>query len=178
MLVQLKKILLLLGIFGGLGYFVFSLIIRTYISKYIPALGILSITFISIPYIMESNVIFNNLYKTRNNKRIYLKDMLKFLAISVTLILVVTALTDKMEYIAMATTLAYIIWYFLVTTFKFTYLKNSTKEIILMFSHIVIFLLSANVLPFNQGLLMYCLYLFIVLIFYKNDLKEMIRSVK
>lgn len=178
MLIQLKKILLLLGIFGGLGYFAFSLIIRTYISKYIPALNILSITFISIPYIMESNVIFNNLYKTRNNKRMYLKDMLKFLAISVTLILVVTVLTDKMEYIAMATTLAYIIWYFVVTTFKFTYLKDRTKEIILMLSHIIVFWLSANALPFNQGLLVYCLYLLIVLVFYRNDLKEMIRSVK
>lgn len=172
MLINLKKILLLIGAIGGLGYFVFSFIITNFISKYIPALGILSVTFISIPYIMESNVIFNNLYKTRNNKKQYLKDMLLFLGIAVLLISLTSVFSTNMEHIATATTFSYLLWYFLVTNFKFKYLKDSNKEITLIVSHIIVFYVSANVLSFNIGLLVYSIYVVLLLLFYKKDLKE------
>ena len=176
LLKKLKIILLLLGIFGGLGYFFFSIIIKSFIVKYIPALSILSITFISIPYIMVSNVIFNNIYKTRNNKKIYLKDMLKFLSISVVLIGIIILLTDKMVYIAIATTAAYIIWYLVVTHFKFIYLKNGKREYFLMISHIILFWVSTSVRSDFVGLLIYSIYLIFVLLMYRKDLVTMVKS--
>lgn len=178
LLIQLKKVLLLLGIIGGVGYFIFSWIIRIYISKYVPALSILSITFVSIPYIMVSNVIFNNIYKTRNDKKIYLKDMLKFLSISIVLIGIVTLLTDKMEYIAIATTSGYILWYLFVTRFKFTYLLNTKKETFLMVSHIIMYWLSINVLSNLFGVITYFIYLLLILFLYRNDIREIIQSLK
>lgn len=178
MLIQLKKMLLILGVIGGLGYFIFSLIIKIYISKYIPSLNILAITFISIPYIMVSNVIFNNIYKTRNNKKMYLKDMIKFLSISILLIGITTFVTDKIHYIAIATTGAYIIWYLLISKFKFTYLQDGRKEIILMISHIVIFWSTTNFVSEIYGGILYSLYLLLVLLIYRKDFLEMIKSLK
>ncbi|QII82450.1 MATE family efflux transporter [Jeotgalibaca arthritidis] len=174
MLINLKKILLLIGCFGGLGFFVFSFIITNYISKYVPALAILSITFISIPYIMESNVIFNNIYKTRNNKKQYLKDMLVFLAIAITLIAITSSISSKMEHIAMATTLSYLIWYFIVTNFKYRYLRDGIKESIFILSHIIIFYICANLLSLPIGFISYFLYVCVILLLYKKELSEMV----
>ncbi|MER2173151.1 MAG: oligosaccharide flippase family protein [Carnobacterium sp.] len=175
MLINLKKVLLLLGIFGGLGYFVFSFIIINFISKYTPALGILSITFISIPYIMVSNVVFINLYKTRNNNKQYLIDMLLFLALAASLITFASVFFTNMGYIALATTFSYILWYFLVTNFKFRYLKDGNKERLLIISHILFFYMCVNILSFYHGLIVYIIYLLFILCFYKNDLKNIMK---
>lgn len=172
MLKQLKIILLLLGMAGGIGYFVFNGIITHYIAKYIPSLAILSITFISIPYLMVSNVIFNNIYKTRNNKKDYLKDMLKFLGISIVLIGVVTLITNQMVYIAIATTAAYFSWYLIVTRFKFTYLKDEKREMLLIISHVVAFWMCVTLFSNIVGMGIYILYTLVVLFFYRKDLLE------
>lgn len=174
----LKKVLLMLGIIGGIAYFAIELIIYTFIEKYIPALDVLSITFMAIPYIMVNNVVFINLYKTRNNKKEYLFDMLKFVGIALVLILAVSLITDDVMFIAMATTASYILWYLITTRMKFTYLKDSKKELLLLATHIVAFYISVHLIGGLVGAMIYLVYFIILLILNKKEVKNIRELIK
>ncbi|WP_034549675.1 lipopolysaccharide biosynthesis protein [Carnobacterium funditum] len=169
-----KRILLLLGIIGGLLFFVFKVIIEVFLSKYTPALSLLSITFISIPYIMVANVIITNLYKSRKNEKKYFRDVIAFATSSLILVGSVYLITDNMTSIALATTFAYIFWYLYSTNKEYKYLKSTKREYLLLISHFIVFYLTANYVSNIWGAFLYLIYIIIVSIMFRNDFKKII----
>lgn len=173
-----KRILLLLGISGGLLFFIFKVIIQVFLNKYTPALSVLSITFISIPYIMVANVIVTNLYKSRKNEKKYFRDVIGFAGASFLFVGVVYLITNSMTSIALATTFAYIFWYLYSTNVEYKYLKSSLKEYILLTSHFIVFYITANLFSNYIGAGIYFLYVVVVLIAFRNDLFKLVAYAK
>ena len=174
----IKKACVFSGIASGLAFFIFKQIILIFFEAYIPSINLLSITFIAIPYIMLSKILIGNLYKTQTSENIYFRDSILYLAFSVVLVVGTDAVFNNLQMVAIATTLCYILWFIYATTFKFDYLRNSFKEILLLVTHTIIFYLTANVMGTWTGFSVYLIYLIIVLLFSRQDIKDMIQMLK
>lgn len=178
MLKLTKRILLFLGIFGGLLFFVFKVIIETFLSQYNPAISLLSITFISIPYVMVTKIIIANLYKSRKNEKKYFRDVSSFAAGSFLLVGVVYLITENMTAIAFATTICYVLWFLYTTRKEYKYLKSSTKELLLLLSHFVVFYIAANVFDTLFGAVIYLAYIVVVMGLFRREFRGIIEYVK
>lgn len=172
MLKLTKRILIFLGILGGLGFFVFKLIIETYLTQYIPAISILAMTFVSIPYLLVAKVIIANLYKSRKNERKYLKDVGLFAVFAFAIVYVTYLITNSLAAIAFATTVSYMLWFLYTTRIEYRYLKSTPKEYILLISHALFFIYTATQLGLFTGISVYLIYILIVIFFYKNQFVE------
>lgn len=169
MLNFIKTVLLILGVFGGIFFFIFKIIITSFLSKYVDSILLFSITFISIPYIMVANVIINNLYKARNDERKYFKDSLLLAVFALLFVGIIFVATHSVKMIAFATTAVYILWYLYSTEHEFNFLKNTKKEISLLVSHAIVFYFTANFLSSIQGIIIYAVYLLIIMLLFKNE---------
>lgn len=170
-----KRICMFLGIFGGLGFFVFKGIIEYILTNYIDSLPLLSVTFIAIPYIMVSKIVIANLYKSRRNEFKYFRDSAGFALTSLIVVGLVYLLTDSMLAIAFATTFCYVLWFIYTTRIEYTYLKSSNKELILLASHCIVFYVCATVFSIVTGVCLYILYVALVAIAFKKELTGLIQ---
>jgi len=173
-----KRICLFLGIFGGLGFFVFRFIIETFLSDYVASLPLLSVTFIAIPYIMVSKIITANLYKSRKNEKKYFRDAGSFALFSLIFVGLIYIITNSMLLIAFATTISYIIWFLYSTRIEYRYLKSSRKELILLASHFVVFFICATNFGIILGFTIYLIYVTLVAIAFNKELKEFVKFAK
>lgn len=169
----IKTMCIVLGIGSGIFYFVFDMIIQQFLPNYIPAISLLAITFISIPYIMLSRILFANLYKAHRPETKYFRDSLIYAGLSFGLVVAAYFLTQSMQAIAMATTFCYIGWFVYCSQLEFKFLQNSYKEIGLLVSHFIIFYISANGLSSVAGAAMYCAYLVAAGFWLRNDFRQM-----
>lgn len=173
-----KRLLLLLGVFGGSMFFIFKFIISLYLEKYAQSLSILSITFISIPYIMVSKILISNLYKARKNEKRYFRDMILLALSSIMIVGAAFILTKSMVGIAFATMVTYILWYMYATGREFNYLTTTKKELFLMISHFFVFYITANQFSNLIGGVIYFSYLLVVAYIFKKDFLKVIDYVK
>lgn len=173
-----KRISIFLGILGGLGFFVFKYIIETYLSNYVSALPLLSVTFIAIPYIMVSKILIANLYKARKNERKYFRDSILFAVGSFIIVFSTYLLTHSLLAIAFSTTVSYIIWFLYTTRVEYSYLKSSNKELFLLVSHIAVFYYSAVSFSISVGFFIYLVYVFLVAIAFKKELTGLVKFTK
>lgn len=173
-----KRLLLLLGVVGGEIFFSFKWIIQTFLPQYGDSLSILSITFISIPYIMVSKILIANLYKARKNEKKYFRDMLLLALGSIFIVGIAYLFTRNMLIIALATLVVYALWYFYSTGKEFDYLKSSKKEYILLVSHLVIFYIMGNELSIVYGAVGYLLYISVVILFFRKDFSSVLEYIK
>ena len=127
---------------------------------------------------MLSKILIGNLYKTQTSENIYFRDSIFYLAFSVVLVVGTDAIFGDLQMVAIATTLCYIFWFIYTTTFKFDYLRNSFKEILLLVTHTFIFYSTANVMGTWTGFSVYLIYLVVVLLFSREDIKDMIQMLK
>lgn len=174
----LKRILLIIGTIGGSIYFVFSIIITTFMDKYIPSLGILAITFLTVPYIIIIRIVIANLYKSKRSEKLYFKVMVLLVALSIIIVTLFYFITKTMEGIAMGTFVTYLMWYLYSTEKEFVFLHNSKKDIFLIISHFIVFYISSILLPMQIGFLVYILYTIVVLYLFKKDILEIFKYVK
>lgn len=174
----IKQACVFLGIASGLAFFIFKQIILIFFEAYIPSINLLSITFIAIPYIMLSKILIGNLYKTQVPEKIYFRDSIIYLVLSVILVVGTDTIFNNLQMVAIATTLCYILWFVYTTTIKFDYLRNSFKEILILVSHWLVFYLTANVMGTWTGFGAYALYLGVVLIFSRKDIVDMMKMLK
>lgn len=172
----IKELSLLLGVYSGITFFIFSFIIERFLPNYIASIPMLSMTFISIPYIMISKILIANIYKTSRSEKKYFKDTIIFALSSIIIVGLAFILTNSMIMIALATSLSYIAWYLYATKSEFPNLKGGKNEFLLLVSHIIIFYLSSNILNIGTGLLLYSFYLLLVLFLYKNRVQEIIST--
>lgn len=170
-----KRICIFLGVFGGLGFFVFRGIIEYILTDYIESLPLLSVTFIAIPYIMVSKILIANLYKSRRNETKYFRDSAGFAATSLVVVGLTYFLTHNLLAIAFATTICYILWFMYTTRLEYAYLKSSNKELILLASHFVVFYLCAANFSMVIGFILYTAYVILVAIALKKELHGLLQ---
>lgn len=173
-----KRLLLLLGVMGGEIFFAFKLIIEMFLPQYTDSLSILSITFISVPYIMISKILIANLYKARKNERKYFRDMLLLAMSSVIIVGITYILTSNMLMIAFSTLVVYVLWYLYSTGKEFVYLKTTKKESCLLISHLVLFYIMGNELPILYGAIGYLFYIVIIIFFFRKDFFSVLSYMK
>lgn len=174
----IKIVSIYLGIGSGLAFFIFKVIIELFLPQYVAAISLLSITFIAIPYIMLSNILISNLYKTSVSENIYFRDSLCFAVLSLLFVYAFQLIFGNMEAIAMGTTLSYLLWFLYASWIKFPYLKSSLREILLLVSHFVVFLLFANYLTPTVGFIAYAIYLFIIYFIDRQEIQDIIQLFK
>lgn len=174
-LIIIKKMSLLFGVISCNMYFVFSIIIKIFLHNYASSLDILKVIYISIPYLIVSKILIANMYKALRSERKYFKDSLVYGLFSFLLVGLAYFLTKNVIFIATAITLSYILWFIYTTRVQFKELKGNFRELALLLSHLVIFLIiTTNFNDFN-GLLLYAGYSIFVLFAFKNDLISIFR---
>lgn len=94
-----------------------------FLKKYIHALSVIAISFATYPYIMVINVLYLNLYKVRKIEKRYLTVLLFMLIISTSYNFIAVYLFKDVIWIAIATTLSFITWYF-YSMKDFSYIKK------------------------------------------------------
>ena len=171
---MIKKISLLLGILSGISFFIMEIMVRFLMPKYISALNLLSITFIAIPYIMISKMLIANLYKTKTSEKIYLRDSLLYAIIAFLFIVTSHFIWPSLQTIACATTICYMAWFLYTTTIKFTYLRTSLSDLLILCSHAIVFFLSSKFSPL-EGLLIYLIFISMIFIIKKEELKKLLK---
>ena len=172
----IKELSLLLGIFAGAGFFVFAFIIEIFLPDYTPAIPLLSMTFLAIPYIMISKILIANVYKARRSEIKYFKDSFFFALLSFLLVGGVYLITNSLVAIALATTFAYIFWYVYASRIEFYYLSGGINEFILLVSHLVWFYISSNVFSIGIGFIAYLVYLGAVAFIYKDRMQSIVTT--
>ena len=80
---KLKEYLIILGGMASASYFVLSIIVKMFMTKYIPSLSVIAITFATIPYIILINALFMNLYKIKKDEKKYFKIVVIMVIISI-----------------------------------------------------------------------------------------------
>ncbi|ALZ87345.1 polysaccharide biosynthesis protein [Aerococcus urinaeequi] len=173
----IKRLTLLLGIFGGLGFFVFKFIIEMFISKYTSSIELLSITFVAIPYIMISKILISNLYKAKRSERKYIRDSIAYAVLSFIFVYLAYFLTHSMVGIAWATTACYFLWYMYTSRVEFQTLKSDASEWGLIISHVVVFYLTANFMNIYMGFIVYAVYLAIILVVKRVELQDIFQQI-
>ncbi|RPA57781.1 polysaccharide biosynthesis protein [Aerococcus agrisoli] len=173
----IKQLTLLLGIFGGLAFFVFKWIIEFFLPAYTPSIELLSITFVSIPYIMISKIVISNLYKAKRSEKKYIRDSILYALAAFAFVYVVFLVTQSLSGIAWATTLCYFLWYMYVSRREFTNLKSDASEWMLIISHVLVFYLTANFLNIYMGFLVYAIYLLAILVLKRVELQGIFQQI-
>lgn len=169
-----KRICLLLGVFGGIGFYVFKFIIEVFLSSYTASLPLLSITFIAIPYIMISKILIANLYKSRKNETKYFRHSTIFAGSSFVFVGAVYLITNNLIAIAFATTICYIVWFLYTTRIEYVFLKSTNKELALLISHMVVFYYCATSFSLITGFFLYLAYLVLVAMVFRRELKDLL----
>lgn len=175
---EIKDILLMIGVFASLSYFIFAGIVEIFLSKYIPALSIIAISFAAYPYMITINAIFVNLYKARKQEKKYFKVVISMLLIAIVYNGMAIIISNKIETIALATTLGFITWY-IYSTKDFEYLKLNLKEIIFLSINTIAFLYLSNNFNWAIGGIIYLIIILIsIWIMFDEIIKGYIVKIK
>lgn len=174
----IKNASIFLGVGAGLAFFVFKVIIEMFLPDYTSAINLLSITFIAIPYIMISKILIANLYKTTVSEYKYFRDSVIYAAGSFVLVFLSDILFNNLQAVAFATTICYILWFLYASRLQFDYLQSSIKETALLASHFVVFFFTANYLSTVMGFILYSVYLLAVVIWSRDEIRQMIQLLK
>lgn len=175
---KIKNLSMLMGISAGILFFPIKALIIFLYPQFIPSISILSITFLSIPYLINSKILIANLYKAHSSNRVYLRDSLLCALLSFVIVYGLNLITHDLRYIALGTTITYILWYFYTTTFKFPYLKSSFSEWLILIISSIIFIICSNFFDNFLGLIVYVINIFIVLFFKRNEISILLKKIK
>lgn len=172
---KLKIYFLIIGGITSIAYFGLALIVNIFLKKYIPSLGIISISFAAYPYIIVINALYVNLYKARKDEKKYLKVVLLMLSTSILYNFIAVYISKNVNYIAIATTLSLITWY-LYSMKDFDYLKMDLREGIYLSILIISFLFSTHIENFVLGAIIYLIiYSILIFLLYKKYVLELIK---
>lgn len=173
---KIKTYFLILGTIASGGYFAFSFIVMFFLKKYIPSLEIISILFAGFPAIIVINALYVNLYKAQKQERRYFFTVFKMLIVSIIIILIAVLIFKTPQSIAIATTLAFYVWY-IYSAKDFKYLSINFNEIIYLCLYLSLFFITTIYLSWWQGAIVY--FSSIVLInfaFYSKEIRDLIRG--
>jgi O-antigen/teichoic acid export membrane protein len=173
---KLKTYFLIIGSISSGGYFVFSIIVRIFISKYIPSLDIISIIFAGFPALIVLKALYVNLYKAQKNDKLYLKTVIKMLVVSAVLNLIAVITFGTNISVAIATTISFYIWYWF-SSHHFEGLSINFNEIIYLIMFILLFVISSNFVSLIYGVIIFSIGLSILIVsFYRSESMSLINE--
>lgn len=173
---MIKESLIILGSFASVSYFPIALIINYFLPKYIPSLGIISITFSIFSYMITLNALYVNLYKVNKNEKLYLKVVLVMLLISIFYNTVAVAFRN-MYGVSFATLITLITWY-VYSSYNLKDIKIDKKMFVYPILTTIIFLLVTHFMSIWSGFFVYFVTTFILsLLFYKKLCVSLLNSV-
>lgn len=174
-LLKLKDYILLISCLSTISYFVFNGIIKLFLWKYIPSLQVISVLYLSYPYMMIINILYINIYKSKKQEKKYFLVVVKMLAVACAYN--VSALLFKsMTAIAIATTLSYITWY-IYSMKDFKFLKIVKREGFYLILISFFFIACTNLSNCLFAGVIYSLIVFTVtMLLYRNEFFSLLRS--
>ncbi|WP_317310997.1 capsular biosynthesis protein [Clostridium thermobutyricum] len=176
-IIRIKNILIILGTCASFTYFIFAFIVTIFLKKYIPSLGVISISFAAYPYMIVISSLFVNLYKAKKLEKRYFKTVIVILIVVCIYNVIATIISKDIRGIALATTLAFITWY-IYSIKDFSYLKPNIKEFMFLVINTIGFLIASNYLNLEVGAIVYLIILIgSILIFFKDTVKNEITNV-
>ena len=173
----LKKYLLIIGILSSGSYFVFKFIVSTFIEKYVPSLEIISILFAAFPAMIIINALYINLYKANKQEKKYVYTVVLMCIFSILLNILAILVHESNITIALATTIAFYIWYF-YSAKDFSNLKHNINELFYLALYFITFYLCVEYLNWLLGLIAYYFIIIVVtLILYKKELILLLKDI-
>lgn len=174
-IVKLKEYILLISCISTISYFVFYGIIKLVLNKYIPSLQVISVLYLSYPYMMIINILYINIYKSKKQEKKYFSVVIKMLAVAC-IYNVIALYFKNMTAIAIATTLSYITWYiYSIKDFKFLKIVKRERFYLILVSFF--FIACINLSNWLLAGIIYSLLIFIVtMLLYKNEFFSLLRS--
>ena len=175
---KLKNYLMIIGGGASLAFFVLSFIVNTFISKYKPALNIVSITFSTFPYMILINSLYVNLYKVNKDEKKYFKVVVSMFILAIVYNIIAIIIFKNTISIAIATVLTLITWVI--------YSSNDLKKVNwsygmygYLFSLTIFFIaFSTNFSWLKGGICYLVAYILLTCIFEKDTLKDMGQMIK
>lgn len=172
----MKKYIVLVGAFAAGGYFAFDFVVSTFIAKYIPSLDIIAILFAGFPAMIVINALYVNLYKANKLERTYVYTVVMMCLISIALNVVAIIFNKNTLSIALATTIAYYVWY-IYSTRHFKVLKATPKELMYLILFFSSFYISTNYFNWLFGFIVYYIVILaITLLTYKREFFSLIQN--
>ena len=162
---MIKNYLIILGVFASGAYFIFEVIVKVFLRKYIPSLNIIAISFASYPYMITINSLFVNLYKARKNEKRYVKVVCLMLGVSIMLNILSIIIFDISLGIALATTISFVFWY-IYSCRDFKYTKITKNESMFLMINFITFMLTSHLLNSILGGIVYFTVIIITLILF------------
>ncbi|QTA38499.1 polysaccharide biosynthesis protein [Thermosipho ferrireducens] len=172
---EIKKYLIIISSFSSLGYYAFSFIINMWLKKYTYSLLVISVLFAGLPAIAVINALYINLYKANKQERKYFYTVIKMAVVSFVLNVLAVILNKSNFTIAIATTLAFYIWFF-YSSKDFEGLETNWREIFYILLFVSGFLFSTIKLPLLYGFVFLGIWTFILtMIFFKKEFVKLFR---
>ncbi len=172
-----KEVLFIFGSFSGLAYYVVSIIVKYFISKYTESLEVVSIYFAVFPAMAVVNCLYVNLYKIKNKVKQYVRTLIGILSLAVLLNFMFVFWYPDYTGVAIATTISYYVW-LLIGTWQFKFIHLRVNDIGYLIVFIVGYFYIIKKMSDVYGFI--CYFLFIVVIaclFYKERIVMLLKRV-
>jgi O-antigen/teichoic acid export membrane protein len=168
---QIKDYLLIIGICASGAFFVFRIIVKRFIIKYIPSLNIISILLAGLPAIIVINVLYINIYKVEQRQSKYLMTVVTLLALSVSAIFITVSLFHDYRSIALITTASFYTW-FLGSAHDFKSIHISPRNILYLATFLAIYTICVLYCNDIEGIIIYYSAIAVLThIFYRDELR-------
>ncbi len=135
----IKEMLIIFGSFSGCAFFLVSIIVKKFITKYIGSIEIVNIYFAIFPAMAIVNCLYINLYKIKGKVRQYIKTLVIMLFLAILLDSLVVVSNIGFKWIALATVVVYYTW-LIVGSRQFETIELSTKDIFYFICFFALFL--------------------------------------
>lgn len=174
----IKELLIIFGSLSGCAYFVTSIIVKHFITKYVDSLDVVGIYFVVFPAMAVVNCLYINLYKIKNLMRQYIKTLIGILSLAVILNTIAVHVYPKYTGVSIATTITYYIW-FLLGFKQFKFLKLTVCDIAYLMIYTAGFFLVTRTANDFIGIPLYLTFIvLLVLIFYRSEVKPMLKFIR
>lgn len=176
---KIKRYIIIITMILPSGYFVLEIIVKKYLDKYILSLELLEILLLNIPFMALINILFSNLYKVNNKGKRYLKTTFIVLIISLILNILSLIIFNNIKGIAIATLISFIIWC-IFAHYDFEKINLEFNEIIYIGINFFMYIIIRNLYINNifKMILGISFINFMSFIFYKEDYKNILNSIK
>ena len=172
---KLKEILLIFGSASGCSYFVVSIIVKHFITKYIEGLRVAEIFFIVFPALAVINILYINLYKIERKMKTYITTLAGVFGTAIILNLLAVHFIDDFTGVAVATTITYYVWFF-VGTKQFDYFKLTVGDIAFLCVYIAGLLLITRSCNDFVGIIVYLIFdVVLAFICYGKNFKDYLK---
>lgn len=174
---SLRSFAVVLSSFLPLGYFVLQAIIIWFLPEYSSALQVLQVLMLTLPFAGVVLIVTNNLLKATQNVKRYITRMVTILLISFLLNLIAFLIWGTILSIAIATLLAYILWY-LISFVDFLSSGKKLREVLyLSFSlagYVLVLYTRLNwIVSFILAL---CILGLASFVFYRKEISQWLKS--